>query len=148
MIRSYGGSTGKPSEAALTADALALFDRVHADHPHIVVIGRSLGSGIAIHLASVRPAERLVLVSPYDSLLDLAADQFPFFPVRWLLIDKFESWRYAADVTAPTLLIAAEQDEVIPRASTEALYRRFRSSLATLQVVRTADHNSISESPQ
>jgi hypothetical protein len=68
--------------------------------------------------------------------------------VRWLLIDKFESWRYAAHVTAPTLLIAAEHDEVIPRASTEALYRRFRSSLATLQVVRTADHNSISESPQ
>ena len=146
--RSYGGSTGKPSEAALIADALALFDRVHADHPHMVVIGRSLGSGVAIHLASVRPVERLVLVSPYDSLQELAADQFPFLPVRWLLIDKFESWRYAAHVTAPTLLIAAEHDEVIPRASTEALYRRFRSSLATLKVVRTADHNSISESPQ
>ncbi|MGA2188675.1 MAG: alpha/beta fold hydrolase [Steroidobacteraceae bacterium] len=144
--RGYGGSTGKPSEAALISDALALFDRVHADHPHIVMIGRSLGSGVAVHVASARPVERLVLVTPYDSLLEIAAAQFPFFPVRWLLIDRFESWRYAAGVTAPTLLIAAENDDVIPRASTESLRRRFRASLATLRILARVDHNSISES--
>ena len=71
-----------------------------------------------------------------------------FLCIGLFISQQFEFWRYAAHVTAPTLLIAAEHDEVIPRASTEALYRRFRSSLATLQVVRTADHNSISESPQ
>jgi len=105
--RGYGGSTGKPSEPALIADALNLFDRVHVDHPHIIVIGRSLGSGVAIHVASVRPAERLVLVTPYDSLQGIAARQLPYFPVRWLMLDKFESWRYAPQVTAPTQLIAS-----------------------------------------
>jgi len=143
--RGYNGSTGNPSEAALIADALVLFDRVHATYPHIVMIGRSLGSGVAIHVASVRPVERLVLVTPYDSLQEIAARQFPLFPVRWMMRDKFESWRYAREVTAPTLLLVAQYDEVIPRASTDRLYRHFPRSLATLIVVPDAGHNTISE---
>lgn len=146
--RGYGGSSGKPSEDALVADALALFDRVRTEHSDVVVIGRSLGSGVAVHLASLRPATRLILVTPYDSLADLAASQFPYFPVRWLLQDKFESWRYASGIRVPALLVAAEHDEVIPRASTEALYARFRTGIATLRVVAGTSHNTISESPE
>jgi pimeloyl-ACP methyl ester carboxylesterase len=146
--RGYGGSSGKPSEDALVADALALFDRVSTEHPNVVVIGRSLGSGVAVHLASLRPVTRLILVTPYDSLAGLAAGQFPYFPVRWLLLDKFESWRYAARINVPTLVVAAERDEVIPRASTEALYSRFHAGVATLRVVAGASHNTISESPE
>jgi pimeloyl-ACP methyl ester carboxylesterase len=145
--RGYGGSTGKPSEAALTADARVLFDRVHADHPNIIVIGRSLGSGVAVQLATERPVERLILITPFDSLLNVAARQFGFFPLSWLMLDKFESWRYAPKVTAPTHLIAAEHDEVIPASSTAALYKHFSPSLATLTTVLGAGHNSISESP-
>jgi pimeloyl-ACP methyl ester carboxylesterase len=146
--RGYGGSTGKPSENALIGDALNLFDRVHVDHPHITLIGRSLGSGVAIHVASVRPAERLILVTPFDSLLKIAARQFPYFPIRWLMLDKFESWRYAPKVTAPTRLIAAQYDEVIPFANTESLYKHFPPTLATLTVIPGVGHNSISESPE
>lgn len=146
--RGYGGSSGSPSETALFADALALFDKAHADHKNIVVVGRSLGSGVAIHLASVRPVARLVLVTPYNSLLDIAARQFPYFPVRWLLLDKYESWRYAQHVTAPTRIVAAEHDEIIPRANTEALYRRFRTGVATFKIVTGASHNTISEDPE
>ena len=145
--RGYGGSSGKPSEAALFADALALFDLVRAEHRNIVVVGRSLGSGVAVYLASLRPVARLVLVTPYDSLLELAATQFPYFPVRWLLLDKFESWRYAQHIAVPTLVVAAEHDEVIPRASTEALYKRFRAGVAFFKVVSGTGHNSISDSP-
>ena len=146
--RGYGGSTGKASETALIADALALFDRVHTDHPHIVVIGRSLGSGVAVHVASERPVERLVLVTPYDSLLNVAASQFRYFPIRWLLLDKFESWRYAPKVTAPTRLIAAKHDEVIPFANTKSLYEHMPQSRATLTVIPGVGHNNISESPE
>ena len=144
--RGYGGSSGKPSEAALFADAIALFDKIRPEHENIVVVGRSLGSGVAVHLASVRPVARLVLVTPYDSLQELAADHFPYFPVRWLLLDKFESWKYAPLVNAPTLIIAAEHDEVIPRKSTESLFSRFRTGVAVLEVVARTSHNSISES--
>jgi uncharacterized protein len=144
--RGYGGSTGKPSEAALIADALLLFDRVHADHPRVIVIGRSLGSGVAIHIASERPVERLILITPYDSLLNVAATQFRYFPLSWLMIDKFESWRYAPQITAPALLIAAQNDEVIPLTSTEALYQHLPQSLAKLTIIPRVSHNSISES--
>jgi pimeloyl-ACP methyl ester carboxylesterase len=145
--RGYNGSTGKPSEAAFIADGLLLFDRVHLTYPHIVMIGRSLGSGVAIHVASMRPVERLVLVTPYDSLQEIAAQRFSIFPVRLLLLDKFESWRYAPLITAPTLLVAAEYDEVIPRSSTNLLYKHLPKSLATLIVVPNAGHNTISDTP-
>ena len=142
----YGGSSGSPSEQAIFADALALFDRVHSNHQNITVIGRSLGSGVAIRLASLRPAVRLVLVTPYDSLQDIAAQNYPYVPVRWLLRDKFESWRYAPDVVAPTRIIVAEQDEVIPRASTDRLRTHFKNGIVSYVVVPGVGHNTISES--
>ena len=146
--RGYGGSTGKPSEESLHADAQALFDKVHQDHSEIAVVGRSLGSGVAIRLASQRPATRLVLVTPYDSIQEIAAQRFPYFPVRWLLTDKFESWRDAPTIHIPTLLVEAEFDEVIPRASTERLLAAFKPGTATLVVIPEASHNTISNTPK
>jgi pimeloyl-ACP methyl ester carboxylesterase len=146
--RGYGGSSGVPSEEAIQRDAIALFDRVHADHPQIAVIGRSLGSGVAVRLASQRPASRLILITPYNSFEEIAASQFPYMPVKWLLREKFESWRYAPRIAVPTRLIAAEHDEVIPRASTERLYTHFAKGVASLQVIPGVGHNTISGSPQ
>lgn len=145
--RGYGGSAGKPTQEGLFADALALFDQLNAQHPDITVIGRSLGSGVAVHLASVRPVSRLLLVTPYDSIAALAAQQFPMFPVRWLLTDKFESWRYAPLVTVPTTIIAAEHDEVIPRASTDLLLTRFKPGVAHYVMIPGSGHNTVSEHP-
>lgn len=145
--RGYGGSSGTPGEQALHRDALALFDWVHARHSHVVLMGRSLGSGVAIRLATERPAARLVLITPFSSIVDLGAEHFPYFPVRWLLRDKYESWRYAPNITVPTLLVAAEEDEIIPRASTEDLYRRFAPGVASLRVIPDVGHNNLSESP-
>ena len=142
----YGGSSGSPSEKAIVADALALFDRVHAQHQNVVVIGRSLGSGVAIHVASLRPVSRLVLVTPFDSLQDVAAENYPYVPVRWLLRDKFESWRYAPQVVAPTRIIVAEQDEIVPRASTDRLRTRFKNDIVSYVVVPGTGHNTISDS--
>ena len=146
--RGYGGSSGTPSEEAIQKDALALFDTVHAKHPNIVVVGRSIGSGVAVYLASQRPVSRLVLVTPYYSLEELAARLYPYIPVSWLLLDKFESWRYAPRVGAPTVLVVAENDEVIPRSSTERLYASFGKGVATLKVIAGATHDTISESPR
>lgn len=146
--RGYGGSSGTPSEEVLHEDARALFDKVLLDHPEIAVVGRSLGSGVAIRLASQRPASRLVLVTPYDSLQEIAAKQFPYLPVRWLLTDKFESWRHAPAIRVPTLLLAAEHDEVIPRASTERLNAAFAPGVASLVIIRGVGHNTISNTAQ
>jgi pimeloyl-ACP methyl ester carboxylesterase len=140
--RSYGGSSGVPSEEAIQRDAMALFDRVHADHSRIAVIGRSLGSGVAVRLASQ------ILITPYNSFQEIAASHFRYLPVKWLLRDKFESWRYAPRIAVPTLLIAAEHDEVIPRSSTERLFAHFAKGVASLQVIPRTGHNTISGSPR
>lgn len=145
--RGYGGSTGSPTEAALQSDALALFDHVSKMHSDVVVVGRSLGSGVAVWVASQRPVSRLILVTPYNSIQELAAQRFPWFPVSWLLTDKFESWKYAARVTAPTLLISAEHDEVIPKASTEQLHAHFRNGAAVLKMLPGTSHNTVSLHP-
>lgn len=142
--RGYGRSTGRPSEGALCADAIALIDRILPDHPELVVIGRSLGSAVAMHVASRRPVARLVLVTPFDSLANVAARHYPFFPVRLLLRDRYDSAKLAPLVAAPTLVVAAEHDEIVPTTSAEALHAAFRPGVATLVVVRGAGHNTVS----
>lgn len=140
--RGYGGSSGIPSEAALYRDAIAVFDYVHRNHPHVDVIGQSLGSGVAIFLATVRHITRLVLITPYDSIETVARHSFPQFPVGLLLKDKFPAAMRAPDVRSPTLILLAEHDEVIPRASSEALIAAFRWLRPVVEVLRGTTHNS------
>ncbi|MGH8480983.1 MAG: alpha/beta hydrolase [Nevskiaceae bacterium] len=141
--RGYGGSSGSPSERALFDDALAVYDQVQARHPAVAVAGRSLGSGVAVHLASRRPVSRLVLVTPFDSIENVAAGIYPFLPVRLLLLDKFDSASRVAAVRAPTLVVIAERDEVIPRARTDALVAKFPAEQVRVEVVRGATHNAL-----
>jgi pimeloyl-ACP methyl ester carboxylesterase len=140
----YGDSHGRPSEQSLLHAAFALFDRVHATHPKVVVVGRSLGSGVAVRVAAERPVWRLVLVTPFASFADPAAAAYPYLPVRWLMRDRFESSRYAPQITAPTRILVAERDEIIPRASTERLRDSFRVGVATYVLLPNVGHNTIS----
>jgi fermentation-respiration switch protein FrsA (DUF1100 family) len=144
--RGYGGSTGVPTEAGLFKDAIAVFDAVHAKHANISVVGRSLGSGVAIYLATVRNVKKQVLVTPYDSIENVAKKQFPLFPVSLLLKDKFESTPRARVTTTPTLVILSEKDDIVPRANSNALIAAFPLSIAKVEVVAGATHNSIGAS--
>jgi hypothetical protein len=143
--RGYGNSSGVPSEQAIQQDALSLFDVVYAEHQDITVIGRSLGSGVAVRLASLRPTAKLILITPYNSLEEVAAFHFSFFPITKLLLDKYESWRYAPQITVPTLILVAEHDEVIPHANTEKLYSHFKSGIVSYRILTDTDHNTISQ---
>ncbi|MGQ0384882.1 MAG: alpha/beta hydrolase [Gammaproteobacteria bacterium] len=146
--RGYGGSSGRPSEQALLADSLAVYDGVREAHAEISVLGRSLGSGVAVHLASEREVERLALVSPYDSLVAVAREHYPWLPVAWLMLDRFDSAAKAAAVRAPVFVVVAEDDEVIPTRRSRALLEAFPPSQTTLVVVAGATHNSLDAFPQ
>lgn len=146
--RGYGGSTGQPSEAGLFADALTVYDHVRAQRSEISLVGRSLGSGVAVYVASQRPVHRLVLVTAYDSLVNVARSHFRFLPVGLLLRDRYESVRRARDIKAPTLMVIAGDDEIIPRARSEALSNAFPPEQVQVQVVRGAMHNSLDLSPE
>ena len=145
--RGYGGSTGRPSEAALTADAAVIYDLLSARHSPIAVVGRSLGSGVAVALAARRPVERLVLVTPFDSIAAVAADHFPYLPVRLLVRDRYDSRAHIAAVRAPMLIVVAERDEVVWRARSDALIAAIPPPLRHVVLVPGASHNDISLSP-
>lgn len=146
--RGYGGSAGEPNEAGLVEDARQLFDLVAKQHERVMVVGRSLGSGIAVRLASERPVDALGLVTPFDSIVSVARARMWFLPVGWLLEDRYESVRYAPEVKARTMVLAAERDEVISGAHTEALVKSFREGRVDVVRVPFAGHNDIQERPE
>jgi uncharacterized protein len=145
--RGYGGSSGRPSEAALLADAQMVFDHVRAQRSEIAVMGRSLGSAVAVSVASERPVERLVLVTPFDSLVNVAREYFRWLPVGWLMRDRYESARRASAVTAPVLVVVAAQDEIIPRVRSETLAAAFAPGQAHVVFVPGVGHNTLDASP-
>jgi pimeloyl-ACP methyl ester carboxylesterase len=142
--RGYSGSTGRLTETKLRTDARAVFQMAHERHADVMAVGRSLGSSLAIQLAAEEPVSRLVLIAPFKSILAIAIRVAPFLPMRLLLCDPWESWRYAPHVNCPTLVIAASHDELVPMDDTKQLYEAFRPGVATLRVIDGTDHNSVS----
>lgn len=145
--RGYGGSSGRPSEAALVEDAIALYDRLRSTHAEISVVGRSLGSGVAVQLASVRDVRRLVLITPFDSLVNVARAHFRWLPVGLLMLDRFDSASLAPAIAADVLVVIAEADEIVPRGRSDALVDAFRSR-PRLVVLEGERHNEIDLDPR
>lgn len=139
----YGASPGSPKQTTIVQNALALHDFVQARHDRIVVVGRSLGSGVAMQVAGQAKLDRLVLVTPFDSMADVAQSTFPFLPAKWLVLDKFDSAAIAPRLNTPTLVLIAAQDEVIPRANSDRLVSLFPEGVCESQVIDPADHNSL-----
>ncbi len=144
--RGYGPNAGEPSEAGIEAGAVAIFDFVHSRHEQIALFGRSLGSGVATCVAAQRPIARLVLITPYDSILNIARQRFPMFPVTLLIKDRYESWRCAEAIKAPMLVLLGADDEIIPRANSEALIAHFHAKPRVV-IISRAGHNNLSNSP-
>jgi uncharacterized protein len=122
--RGYAGSSGRPSERGLLADAAAAYAfataRYSADR--IVVWGFSLGSGVAVALAAEQPVGKLILESPYTSIVDVAASVFPIFPIRLVMRDPFHSDERIARVKAPLLFMHGARDATIPISFGERLF--------------------------
>ena len=122
--RGYGRSTGSPTEAGLHRDAAAAyaFAVAHYKPDRIVLWGHSLGTGVAVKLASEKPIAKLILEAPYSSTDDVAADRFPFAPVRWLMKDQFHSDQWIGAVRAPILMMHGAHDGVVPVRFGERLF--------------------------
>ena len=122
--RGYGGSSGSPTEAGLIADANAAYDFGAKQVPpsRIVAFGESLGTGVAVALASEREIGGLILDAPFTSAADLGAFVYRFAPVRWFLRDPFYSDRRIGKVRAPLLVLHGERDRVVPIGFGERLF--------------------------
>jgi fermentation-respiration switch protein FrsA (DUF1100 family) len=121
--RGYEGSTGSPSEEGLLTDGLAAFDWLSAQGDGgIVLLGQSLGSGVAVNTAMERPATGVILVSAYLSILSLAQTHYPVLPVALLIKDPFRSDLRIGNVSQPKLFIHGRLDNIVPLSSGEALF--------------------------
>ncbi len=115
--RGYSGNPGSPSEEGLYADARAVLDWLAAQgfkDRGIVLLGWSLGSGVAVQMAVERHPAALVLLAPYTTLVDVAVRQYPIFPVRTLMRDRFDSMSKITAVDAPLMIVAGDRDRIVP----------------------------------
>jgi fermentation-respiration switch protein FrsA (DUF1100 family) len=115
--RGYGGSTGKPSEQGLVTDAEASYDWLLAKGvppQRIVVVGESLGTGIAVKLAARRPVVAVALEAAYSSLTDVAADRYWWLPVQLLMKNPVDAAADVAKVNVPLLFHHGDSDETVP----------------------------------
>ncbi len=144
--RGYGRSEGSPSEKDLFKDALFIYDlfahRKDIDPGKIVAMGRSLGTGVAVYLASRRPLRGVVLVSPYDSITEVAKERYPYAPVSLLIKHPFDSLSRAPLIKAPLLALVAAEDRTVTPEHSMRLVERWGGP-AKVKIFEGADHGSI-----
>ncbi|WP_164016092.1 alpha/beta hydrolase [Pyxidicoccus trucidator] len=142
----YGASPGSPTEDGIyaAADTALAWLRAQGVSPERTVLsGRSIGTGVAVEMAKRGHGSRVMLVSPYTSIPDVAALSFPFLPT-WLLVrDRFNSAAKAPELRLPVLIIHGEQDTLIPVEMGRRLGKRFPQ--ATVETVVGAGHNDVLE---
>jgi fermentation-respiration switch protein FrsA (DUF1100 family) len=142
--RGYGDNPGSPSEQGLTLDAQAarryVESRPGVDRNRIIYFGESLGTGVAVRLASEQKPRALILRSPFTSLADTARHHYPYLPVTILLRDRFPSVDLIPRIGCPLLVIAADHDTIVPTGQSERLFAA-ASEPKRLVIVPNSDHN-------
>ena len=127
----YGRSEGRPTEQGTYRDARAALEYLRArpdiEGDRIVYFGRSLGSAIAVELASSQPPLAMVLVSPFTSVGDMARLTIPFLPVQWLVRDRYDSLASIGRVERPLLIIHGDQDDTVPVSQGRKLFEAANS---------------------
>jgi cephalosporin-C deacetylase-like acetyl esterase len=106
-------------------------------------MGRSLGSGVAVYVASKQSIQKLLLITPYDSIAKVAAEKYPAFPVRFLVKDRYDSVQYAKGVNAIVKILIASEDVIIPPSHSLQLANSF-SKKPVVKYIQGAGHNTIS----
>ncbi|MGH8855091.1 MAG: alpha/beta hydrolase [Telluria sp.] len=144
--RGYGQSHGVPAEIHMIEDGCTLFDWLAAlgqvDAARIALVGRSLGSGVAVQVAKERPVHSVVLITPYDSLLAIAKRRFRVMPIQYMLRHRFESIKHAPSLKAPTYVLRAAADDVVPHSHTDQLVEKL-AKLVSDDTVPGSDHMNI-----
>jgi len=123
--RGFSGNEGKPNEKGLYEDAdsaISWLKTKGIDEKNIILYGESLGTGVAIEIAQNKNYAGVILESPFTSMINMGRKYYPFFPVNFLLKDKFESNKKISSVSAPVLIIHGKVDKIVPYYMGEKMY--------------------------
>jgi alpha/beta superfamily hydrolase len=142
--RGVADSQGRPSEIASVEDASQFANHLRRAFPHarLHVVGRSLGTGVAIQLVARQDFESLQLVTPYDSMLEVAKKRFPLVPLSLLLRHQFNSLEHCKEVAAKTQVLLAEHDDVVLPERSQKLIAAWPTPVS-VQTVPASNHHSI-----
>ena len=143
----YSNDPGPKNTKTFTEDAIRLYDHLQDkfDLP-IVAMGRSLGTTVATYLASKRKVEKLVLVSPLTSIVDVGRRHYPipkFISKRILRDHSFDATLWAPHVKSPVLCLQGDQDMIVPLDIAQKQSKNFTTSELTFHIVKGAGHNDI-----
>nr|WP_299173069.1 alpha/beta fold hydrolase [uncultured Allomuricauda sp.] len=143
--RNYGKSIGKLSENALHNDAQLFYNhaKLQFDEEQIIVLGRSLGASIATKVASNNMPQKLILETPFYSLLDVAKERFSFLPLRHILKYKFTSYEYIQNVKSPIRIFHGTSDSVVPYESGKKLFESIPHEDKKLYTIENGEHNDL-----
>ncbi len=143
--RGYGTSEGSPTEKGLYEDAKAGLQYLHDSgikNSEIILFGESLGSGVAIELASIYPdISALALEAPFTSAVDRGAEIYWWVPVRLLMKDRYESLKKIVSIKTPLLVFYSEEDEIIPAYHSKSLFEASPSKYKKLVQFENTGHN-------
>lgn len=143
--RGFGRNPGIPSEAGLYEDALTAYRHLTQElgvaPPRIILAGRSLGSAVAVDLATRVPSGGMLLLSAFDSVPARAARLYPLAPVTWLASLQFDSLAKAPRVMVPVLQVHAPEDWLVPLDVARALFARFPGRKVMLEL--PGGHNDV-----
>ena len=144
--RTYGKSTGKLSEKALYDDAQLFYNHLLKTYKEeeIIIYGRSLGTGIASHIASQNKPLKLILETPYFNLLEIAQKRFSFLPIKLLLKYEFPSNEFINVVTCPIAIFHGTNDNVIPFESGRKLFESIIQNEKEFFLIENGEHNNLS----
>ena len=115
--RGFSGNAGKPTESGLYEDAnfaKIWLNKNGVKDKDIIIYGESLGTAVAIDLASRYNFSGIILESPFTSMLDLAQKYYPIFPVKLILKDRYESRKKLNDIKSPVLVMHGKKDKIVP----------------------------------
>ena len=143
--RSFGLSQGEISEQTMFSDALEVYEKLIAnpeiDSKNIIVVGRSIGTGVATYVSSQRKVNATVLITPYENMIDVAFEKYPFVPISLLIKHRFESDIYAPNISTPMLALISANDQVIPKHHAYKLKVAWKGKTEAFEV--NEDHNTI-----
>ena len=123
--RGFSGNKGKPNEIGLYEDAKAAIEWLGTKgvkEKNIILYGESLGTAIAVEVAQNKNYAGIILESPFTSMTNVGKKHYPFLPVRFLLKDKFESYKKITNVSIPILIIHGKVDKIVPYFMGEEIY--------------------------
>lgn len=145
--RGYGGNPGSPTEEGLYQDgrgALNFLKTQGVADRDIILFGYSLGTGVAIKMASEISAKTLILQAPYTSIAGVAQSHYWYMPVKWLIKDQFAAGDLIGEIRTPMLFMLGTADTVIPPKFTYGLFE-LAGEPKTLEVFEGLGHNDLGD---